>query len=281
MKTRHYIGMGIGLLTIVLSILFLYRTPWMSVLIALGLIIAFIQFGIDIIKETQRQREIEEQFLELSRALESTVRSGVPLPQALLQVSDTDYGSLSPYVKKLANQVTWGIPLSKALITFSKDTENKVITKTVSILIEAEQSGGNVDQVLHAVTESVLQVKKIKDERRSDAYAQIVQGYFIFFIFIIIMLTMQIYLVPQLSDAGGSVLSGLSGNIEALTEEAKPTLLDLDKIFTGLIVVQGVFSGLVIGKFSEGDLKSGLKHSLILAITGYLIISITGGFLAP
>lgn len=281
MRLRHYIGIGMGVFLILLSILFLNDTPWMSVFIALGIIIAIIQFGIDIIHETQRQREIEEQFLELSRALESTVRSGVPLPLALLQVSDTDYGSLSPYVKKLANQVTWGIPLSKALITFAKDTNNKVITKTVSILIEAEQSGGNVDQVLHAVTDSVLQVKKIKDERRSDAYAQIVQGYFIFFIFIIIMLTMQIYLIPQLADAGGSVLTGLSGNIEALGDEPKSSLLDLNKIFTGLIVVQGIFAGLIVGKFSEGDLKAGLKHSLILAISGYLIISITSGFLAP
>tara|TARA_Y100000310_G_C20600742_1_gene772880 strand:- start:222 stop:1070 length:849 start_codon:yes stop_codon:yes gene_type:complete len=281
MKTRHYVAIGIGVVVIALSIVFLRETPWMNPVIAVGLIIGGIQFGLDVIKENGRQKQIEEQFLEFSRALESTVRSGVPLPKAIMQVSDKDFGALSPYVKKLANQITWGIPLSKALITFADDSGNKVIGRTVSILIEAEQSGGNVDQVLDAVTESVLQVKKIKDERRSDAYSQLVQGYFIFFIFIIIMLVMQIYLVPQLADAGGSVFSGLSGGIEDLTGDVAESgdLLDLSKIFTGLIIIQGFFVGLMIGKFAEGDLKAGLKHSLVLMITGYLVISITSGFL--
>tara|TARA_Y100000310_G_scaffold327446_1_gene393834 strand:- start:14980 stop:15825 length:846 start_codon:yes stop_codon:yes gene_type:complete len=281
MKSRHIAGIIIGVIIIALAFVLLLNSPWRNPLIAAGLIIATIQFGLDIIVETKRQREIEEQFLEFSRALESAVRSGVPLPKAILQVSDANYGALSPYVKKLSNQITWGIPLSKALITFSKDTNNKVIKKTISILIEAEKSGGNIDQVLHAATDSVLQVKKIKDERRADAYSQLVQGYFIFFIFIVIMLVMQIYLIPQLSDVGVSVLGGLRDGVESITSfEDKPPLLNLNQIFIGLVLIQGFFAGLMIGKFAEGEIKAGLKHSLVLMIFGYMIITISMGFLA-
>ncbi|MBI2110164.1 hypothetical protein HYT51_00065, partial [Candidatus Woesearchaeota archaeon] len=40
-----------------------------------------------------------------------------------------------------------------------------------------------------------------------------------------------------------------------------------------LVVIQGFFAGIMIGKFAEGELKMGLKHSLILIVVGYIIIS--------
>ena len=75
-----------------------------------------------------------------------------------------------------------GIPLREALKIFAKDTKNRIIIRSISIVIEAEKSGGNIDQVLQAVTNSVLQIKKIKEERKSNTYSQMIQGYFIFFI---------------------------------------------------------------------------------------------------
>ena len=35
----------------------------------------------------------------------------------------------------------------------------------------------------------------------------------------------------------------------------------------------------MLGKFAEGDFKSGFKHSLIMVIGGYLIISTAAGLL--
>jgi hypothetical protein len=38
-----------------------------------------------------------------------------------------------------------------------------------------------------------------------------------------------------------------------------------------LILVQGFFSGLTIGKLSEGNIRSGIKHSFTLVIFSFLI----------
>jgi hypothetical protein len=42
-------------------------------------------------------------------------------------------------------------------------------------------------------------------------------------------------------------------------------------------MVQGFFGGLVIGKFSEGNIKNGLIHSLILMTLAALIITTVKG----
>jgi len=39
-------------------------------------------------------------------------------------------------------------------------------------------------------------------------------------------------------------------------------------VFRILIIIQGFFSGLVIGKLSEGSIISGLKHSIFLVVLG-------------
>ena len=43
------------------------------------------------------------------------------------------------------------------------------------------------------------------------------------------------------------------------------------KKFLWLLIVQGLFAGLVIGKLSEGTVKAGLKHSFVLLVVSFLI----------
>ena len=276
MKQNQYATMILGITIILVDILLFAKTRWFKPAIVLGLLIFFSSYLINFFHENKRQREIEVKFLEFSRNLVEKVRTGIPIPKAILQIADIDFGALNPYVKKLAYHIEWGIPLREAFTTFAKDTKNPIIKRSISIVIEAEQSGGNITDVLQAVTDSILQIKKIKDERRSNTYTQTVQGYFIFFIFIGIMLILQIYLIPQLGNITSTVLTGLGTTFESLAKTPKTTssILDINSIFTWLVVIQGFFTGIMIGKFAEGELKMGIKHSLILMVLGYVIISL-------
>ncbi|MBI2670868.1 type II secretion system F family protein [Candidatus Woesearchaeota archaeon] len=284
-KTRHYIALAAGFFIILADFLLFFGKPsrFFEPLIAVGVVVAASQFWIDFLRENNRQKEIEIKFLEFVRALVETVKSGIPIPKAIMQVSRADYGSLTPYVRKLAHHIEWGMPLRESLKIFAETTENKVILRSVAIVIEAERSGGNIDEVLRAVSNSVAQIKKIKDERRTDTYSQMVQGYFIFFIFIAIMLITQIYLLPQLGDITLTVSSGLggvfSGNIESISGSETPAkqILNFENIFLGLILIQGFFAGIMIGKFAEGNAKMGLRHSAVLVVVSYLVITFFRG----
>ncbi|MBS3149217.1 type II secretion system F family protein [Candidatus Woesearchaeota archaeon] len=279
-KTKYIVSILIGLFIIILDFIIFKGTRWFQPLFGIGLFIIISPFWLDILKENKRQAEIEFKFLEFVRALVETIKSGVPIPKAIIHVSTADYGDLSPYVKKLAYQIEWGMPLREALQTFARDTNNRVIIRSISIVMEAERSGGNISEVLSAVTASILQIKKIKDERKSNTYSQMVQGYFIFFVFIVIMLVLQLYLMPQLGDISGTIAIGVSGGFEAYVEGQEPPQnesLNFDSIFLYLILIQAFFAGIMIGKFAEGELKRGLKHSVIVMIVSYLIITTIRG----
>ena len=107
---------------------------------------------------------------------------GVPISKSILKVENKDYGSLSPHIKKLANQISLGIPFKRALKTFARDTKNKVINRSTNIIIQAEESGGKIGSILDNVAKGVREIEDVKKERRSSMYGQIIQGYVIFII---------------------------------------------------------------------------------------------------
>jgi len=251
---------------------FLKRFFWPILIIAIN--IGWSQFWIDFYREIKRQKEIENQFLEFMRSLVGSVKSGIDIPKSILNVADKNFGDLTPYVKKLANQIEWGIPVRKGLLVFGRDTDNKVIQRSIAIIIEADASGGDLTNVLTSVTKSVLDVKKMKEERRTSAYSQIVQGYIVFFVFIAIMLILQLWLFPKLTTMQGS-LQGTVGGLGSLVGNGET--MSLDKVFLGLILIQGFFAGIMIGKFSEGTFKQGLIHSLVLMTLAAVIITTAKG----
>lgn len=284
LKTKHYIGIGLGLIILILNFIFFFgfTSPigpkhWIfNPLIVIAVLVAVIFFILDYLDENKRQKEIESKFLEFVRGLVEIVRSGVSIPQAIILVSKSDFGALTRYTKKLANQLEWGYPLHHAFNIFAIDTKNPVIKRSVAIVIQAEKSGGDMASVLEAVTKSVLEIKKIKEERKSQSYNQMVQGYIIFFVFVAIMLVLQIFLLPKLTSISAEVMTDLSGaGFAGGAAAGEPQ--ELNTIFIGIILVQGLFAGLMIGKFAEGNYKDGIKHSLIMIISGYLIFSTVKG----
>lgn len=288
LQTKHYIGIGFGVVVTMLNFIFLFNwkkiqpSEWyFSPIFVIGLFIVGLPFLLDFLNENKRQKELELKFLEFVRSLVESVKSGVSLPQAIGIVSRSDHGFLNPYVRKLANQLEWGYPLNDALTIFARETDNVVIRRSIAIVMQAEKSGGDIASVLDSVTKSVLEIKKLKEERKTNAYNQMIQGYIIFFIFIAIMLMLQVYLVPKLSEIGGEVLGGLQGSsMGGLGGAAMVGGVDLGPIFIAVILVQGFFTGLMIGKFSEGNVKSGVKHSVIMMVSGYLIMTTVAGIFA-
>jgi len=244
--------------------------PWFII----SVIISGVHPLIDFLKEMNYQKRVEEKFVDFSRDLESSVKSGITIPSAIIQASQKDYSELSPFIKKLANQIKMGIPIHKALVTFAQNTNNSMIRRSIAIVIEAEASGGDIDNVLKSVTDAMVSIKKLKEERKSGTYGQIVQGYIVYFVFIGIMLILQLKLFPQLAKAGASIgdtgmnLLGSSGAAQAV---------NLDNVFFVLVMIQGFFAGLMIGKFSEGRLKSGIIHSIVLCTMAALAVTTAKG----
>jgi len=282
-RAKYLVGIfaAIALLLLDFNMFFSFRSPvgptgrWFYPLLILSLTIAWAQFWMDFLKERKRQKRIEEKFLDFVRDLTSTAKSGIPIPKAIIQSATKDYSELNPYLKKLANQISAGIPVRRAFETFTRDTGNATIKRAMTIVMEAEASGGNIEDVLSSVTESLVSVRKLQEERKSSIFSQIIQGYIVYFVFIAIMLILQLKLFPKLGEMG-SKLSGSGMQLLGKTVTAAGTA-NLDTIFFMLLMIQGLFAGIMIGKFSEGTVKDGFIHSVVLMTIAALVVTTAKG----
>jgi flagellar protein FlaJ len=269
----HIIGIIVAFIILVLSLIFLRGTDIFYFILGISFVIVMFPFFFFFLIEGGATRQRDVMCVEFASAFVENVKAGPPIIYFILNVRKKDYGKLNPHINKLANQIALGIPVKTSLQTFARDINLPTITRAVTIISEAEKAGGKIDDILEAVAKSVSQVEKLKKERRAAMYTLVVQGYIIFMIFIIIMLVMQFKILPIASGLGGGLGEGGEGisGFSIGQQGAIASSEQLSKPFLWLLIFQGFFAGLVIGKLAEGKVISGLKHSFILVALAVLI----------
>ncbi len=263
LEKKHWFGISFGLAVIVIAFLLFLGEKMSYFLMVVGFIVIAIPFMTSFVGRQNVQREKEEKFLAFSRDLVENVRSGTPISKGIVNLKNRNYGTLTPHVSKLANQLVLGITLDKAFAIFAKETKSSVISRAVGLITEAEKAGGKIETILDSVANSVNQIETLRKERKAAVSNLVTQGYIIFMIFIVIMLVLEFKILPLVSDL--STTEGLSLNT------SKVDTAQFSAPLFVMILVQSLFAGLVIGKISEGSVKKGIKHSFILITITLLI----------
>lgn len=279
LKKMHWIGIVAAFLVLLVDVLFFRSDERMFLfLIGISLGVVVMPFVISISMENKKEQKINDMFLEFTRNLAESVATGTPISKSIVNMRKKNYGVLNPHIAKLANQIELGISVEHSLYTFAYDVDNPVIKRAVALISEAERAGGEIDYILESTAKSISEVETLKKERKSAIYNLVVQGYIIFFIFIGIILVMEYKIIP-LTSGIGSVGGGFTGDISSfdrgvdLDEEKEFDAEIFTRPFLFLLVTQGFFIGLAIGKLTEGTIKAGLKHSFVMVAAAFLISS--------
>lgn len=260
-----------------------------SVLLS-SLILVFV-FSFFEYKKYREFKDMEEKFPIFLRDLMEAINRGISMPKAIVILSKYDYGALNPEIRKMAHQITWHIPFNKVLERAAERMKkSKRISTALRILKETYISGGNTISVLTSLSEAFETLEEIGKERKSLLNQYVLMTYAISFIFLVIIVVLQRILIPIISkpemSMGGTGTPCMScSGIECfLCEFYRITAFSIFgarednfyyiAIFFYLPLVQAFFAGLVAGQISEGSIRAGLKHSIILVsvVVGILLL---------
>ncbi|MGB9135623.1 MAG: type II secretion system F family protein [Candidatus Bathyarchaeia archaeon] len=207
------------------------------------------------------KKSIDERFPDLFRSIVQAQQTGLTLPQAMEEASKRNYGPLTAELKKMVNQMSWGLSFEEALREFGKRVDTPLSQRTVPLIIEASRSGGHVEKVFAPMGGFIQTTLIMEKERKAQTRPYIAIIYIAFFVFVFtIVLLFKTFFV----DMGSSSIIGFS----ALTSE------EAWRIFFHMSVIQAFFGGLVAGKMGDGTMSAGLKHSLILMASGYAALKL-------
>lgn len=211
--------------------------------------------------------DMELHFPAFLRELAEARRAGLNLPSAIINSSKIDYGALSDEIKKMSNQLSWGVPLPKVLKMFEKRTEkSSYINRSMAIVLESYYGGGDIAATMEAIANSMGDLKDVEAERDSILNEQVVIIYAIHFIFVAIIVAMYKIMLPLITTQS----TGGSGLFQTLTDA--PSTDYFKTLFFLTLIIQSAANGFVAGEAKEGRLSAGFKHTLIMlavSIFGY------------
>jgi flagellar protein FlaJ len=240
-------------------------------------------------------KEIEEKFPLFLRDVIESLRSGMPFHQTVLVSSNIDYGKLSKEVKKMANQLSWGMPFDKVIDQFAERMKSsKRLNTALKTIRETYISGGDVASTLESVADNSSILEEAEKERGSLLNQYVVLMYAICFMFIGIVAAINRLMVPifQTSNIVGveqQLLANPCGNcmgfscticnmFDFVALIFKIPLGSIAAYYTSLFffmsMIEAMCCGLVAGQISENSMTAGIKHSIIMTTVTFGAFSI-------
>ncbi|MGC8812109.1 MAG: type II secretion system F family protein [Candidatus Aenigmatarchaeota archaeon] len=241
--------------------------------------------------KTREIKEMEEKFPFFLRDVIEGLRSGSPLHTSVTMASKYEYGKLTPEIKKMASQISWGMSFDKVIDQFAERVKaSKRLTVVSKIIKEAYLSGGDIISTLETVADNMTVLDDYEKERRSLLSQYIVLMYIINFLFIGIVVGINRLMIPifkveavgQLEMIGlqnpctfcsqlSCVFCDILGGISSIFNLGDVKLLEnMGSYYTSLFflmaIVESTFCGLVAGEISEGSAIAGIKHSIIMVV---------------
>lgn len=219
----------------------------------------------------RRVRKIDARFPDFVRDLAESRRAGMTFTKAIMHASTGNYGMLTEEIKKIAQQISWGSSVDDALSAFARRVHTKLIRRTISLIIEASRSGGNVADVLDAASRDAREIKLIESERRASMMSYVAVIYVGMFVFLLIIAILCVSLIPAMTGQEASQLSGITSGSGGITEE------HVVPVFFYATLIQSIGMGAVTGVFEEGNVLSGIKHIFIMSVVTWGVFKFAVG----
>ena len=246
---------------------FILGTPADFLLIAIFIFTGV--FGIYEFLRLHRVHKIDNRFPDFVRDLAESRRAGMTFTKAIMYSSRGNYGVLTSEIQKIARQISWGSSVDNALNAFAKRVNTKLIRRTISLIIEASRSGGNVADVLEAASRDAREIKLIESERRASMLSYIAVIYVAMGVFLLILVVLCKSLLPSMLGSEASTMQASTMMKGGLMKQA-----DVLQLFFAAALVQSGMMGLVTGVFEEGNIISGVKHTFIMLIIVWIIFKV-------
>ena len=218
----------------------------------------------------KRERKADDAFPDLLRDLAHAKRAGLTLVDAFSLTTGGDYGVLTEGLKTIAYQLTWGVSFEDALRMFAKRHPTRTIKRSVEIIIEGYQVGGDVGEILKVAADDVTELRSLEKKRIADMSQYVLICYATFFVFLGVLLVLYHSFIPMMIQAAEKV----AGTGMGISLVANVNIETMKMLFFHCGIIQSICAGLVAGKLGEGKIILGLRHAIVLASVTFVAFAI-------
>src|SRR3990172_2181331 len=141
---------SIFLILAISSTFYLLGYEYISLLLgsASGLLFFVVANMIIILIADSRGKEIEELLPDVLQLISANVRAGMTIDKAIWLSARPEFGLLEEEIRRVGAKTMGGKPLARALEEMSERIKSTLLDRTVRLIIEGIQSGGELAKLL-------------------------------------------------------------------------------------------------------------------------------------
>ena len=237
--------------------------------VVFGLITAIGPVGFYNHIKAKRKKEVEENLPDFLREISSATSSGMTIFDAIISSSQGDHGRLTPELKKMAAQLSWGISVNEALENFAKRINTPSVKRIVVTINKALDIGGNTSAVFEAAAKEIDQVKLVEQQRKAEMSLYSIVIFISFFVFLAVLLIIDKTIFAAIFDLQGKVPTGggIGGSGMSISSIDPSALKDTFFVF---VLVQSLGGGLLGGFMMDGKVSSGVRFAFALVLISFV-----------
>ena len=229
-------------------------------------------YGFYIARKQKNIKQVERRLPEFLRDVAEAGRFGMTLAEAIVVASSGRYGKLTPEIKKMAAQISWGVPATEALRLFATRVDTPMVNRVVSIIVKSSDAGGDVADVLTMVSHDAKELQLTEDERKITMSTYIAVIYISFLVFLVTIWILNVTFLPKIEESGQALAqqieSGAGGGevTSILPENIGNVITDIQLAFFIAAVTHAVGDGILAGVLDTGKVANGLRHSFLMLV---------------
>lgn len=227
------------------------------------------------LKEVQRKDSVDRHMPLFLLSLVSSIQSGSNLIQAIQMTPERNMGGLTPLLKNLKANISWGMPITEAFDNFAKKAGTRMSKRVVVLLEIAYKNGGNISDNLETIQKHVTELRNLEKERKSALQPYTYTIYIAYAVFIAIAVILSSQFFTQIESVKQLLLtSQVSKSSNVFSALAGVEIKELDAILFNMAIIESIFGGLAAGKIGTGSYVSGIKHVIIMIIIAVIAFNV-------
>lgn len=259
---------GYGIAHLLLSALYQWTIFFAILLAVLWLLFYFI---IDM-RIYQRRVGVEDVLPDFLQLTSANIRAGMPIDQALWHAIRPNFGVLAKEMEDVAKQTMSGTDLEEALYSFAAKYDSPLLQRSVSLLVEGLNAGGEIGELLDRISTNIQEAKIMKKEMSAS-----VTTYAIFITFASIAAApFLLALSSQLLMVIESIISSIevpetTSTIAISVSSVSVTPSDFRIFAMVTLGITATLSACIVAIIKKGNIRAGARYIPIFVFTTILI----------
>src|SRR3989338_3623781 len=250
--------------------LFLIFAMWIMFYIAVDL------------KIFRRKVDIEEVLPDFLQLTSSNINAGMTIDKALWFAVRPRFGVLAKEIEIVAKETMSGVDLKTALDRFASRYDSVVLKRTISMINEGVEAGGEIGDLLSRISDEIREQKTMIKEMSAN-----VTTYVIFIVFATVVAAPMLFaLAGVLIEVVGNLGSALGNTGNSAASAGIPIsfsgtgISQSDfRIFAIVsLTIGSFFSAMMTSTIKKGNIQSGVKFIPIYILISIFLYLVTQGF---